>query len=132
MDQLLYLFPLPPACSNLTFPQDVWQSFAPKDGYPDFIHLDPFGLANSMHGFNDRFGLNRQVKIDKDCPSFSVASTFFDGVVDAVKVLKGKLLCEVIQGDMCQELLKMQLGGDDIRPADLPRKFMRIWCSNVP
>lgn len=96
------------------------------------MRFDAFQLIQAVYEFNvAHCGLDSEaVQVDKDCPSFSIVSFFFNGVVDALRTLKGKIKWEVLQGDMCQTLVKMRLG--DERPASFPRKYMRMWLSNVP
>ncbi len=73
-----------------------------------------------------------QKQTDPDCPAFSILSMFFDGVVEAITNLKGHLTLELLQGDLNEELVKMQNGDDVTRPQSFPRKYTRIWLSNVP
>jgi hypothetical protein len=94
------------------------------------------GLIRQIDEFNKRSKgvYNTKRKLDRDCPSYSIVASFFDAVIDGLKVMKGKIQLEIIEGDMCQVLLGMNLGTgiDRLRPAHFPRKFLRIWQSNVP
>ena len=56
----------------------------------------------------------------------------FESVAEALNALDGRVKLEVLSGDVLKELQKMQLGGDYTRPADFPRKFTRMWLSNIP
>ncbi|KAF5358688.1 hypothetical protein D9758_007757 [Tetrapyrgos nigripes] len=98
-------------------------------GYPPLMH-DPFQTILSLLDFNKRMGIHRT---DNTCPSYSIASTFFDAVADGLKDMKGKVQWEIIHGDMFEEMMKMKYRGkDDLRPERFPRTYMRIWQSNVP
>ncbi|KAJ3899861.1 hypothetical protein F5879DRAFT_467980 [Lentinula edodes] len=110
---------------------DAWFERPPRDGYPNLATLDAFQLLQQIHGFNKRKGLfDARSSVDEDCPSFSVVSIFFKAVAEAIKILKGKIMFEFLQGDMCHTLAKMRVGDD--RPFNFPRKFTRMWLSNVP
>ncbi|KAF8827058.1 hypothetical protein HHX47_DHR5000531 [Lentinula edodes] len=111
--------------------EDAWFDRPPRDGYPNLATLDAFQLLQQIHGFNKRKGLfDARSSADEDCPSFSVVSIFFKAVAEAIKILKGKIMFEFLQGDMCHTLAKMRVGDD--RPSDFPRKYTRMWLSNVP
>lgn len=102
------------------------------EGYPD-MEMNPFINIDDLHDTCRRFGLlNNDRPLDTDCPSFSVARAFFGEVVDALKVLKGQVKLEILQGDLMHELAQMRLGGDHSRPSDFPRRYTRMWMSNVP
>ncbi|THU91070.1 hypothetical protein K435DRAFT_968380 [Dendrothele bispora CBS 962.96] len=109
--------------------------FDEKDGgsgYPD-LKYDVLGLISQMNDCNKQMKVyDGKRELDKDCPSYSVISSFFDAVVDALKAMKGKIQLEILAGDMCQTLLAMKLGTDSSRPESFPRKYLRIWQSNVP
>ncbi|KAF9026023.1 hypothetical protein BDZ89DRAFT_1067865 [Hymenopellis radicata] len=101
-------------------------------GYPD-PQFAAINFVNIVEKFNKRMRLARgQKQTDPDCPSFSILSMFFDGVVEAIANLKGHLTLELLQGDLNEELVKMQNGDDVTRPQSFPRKYTRIWLSNVP
>ncbi|KAF5371689.1 hypothetical protein D9758_003390 [Tetrapyrgos nigripes] len=101
-------------------------------GYPDLC-FETFDIMQQLEQAAERLGvLDKKRDINKDCPSFSIASAFFDGVAEALKAMKDKVKWEILRGDMCQRLLSMRLGKDTDRPEEFPRKFMRIWQSNVP
>ncbi|KAE9410311.1 hypothetical protein BT96DRAFT_371276 [Gymnopus androsaceus JB14] len=101
------------------------------DMVPTWVGYDAFSLVDKIQDFNRRVGIEKLTDdIDKDCPSLFVFSTFFNAVVDALKTLKGKITVELFLGEMCQTLATMRSG--DQRPANFPRKFNRMWLSNVP
>jgi hypothetical protein len=121
--------------SNL---QDSFFDLSPgvaEYGYPD-LNYNAMNLIRQFDDFNhfSEFVYNDKRKVDKDCPSYSIISSFFDAVVDALKTMKGKIQLEILEGEMCQALLSMKLGTgvDKLRPSYFPRNFMRIWQSNVP
>lgn len=101
-------------------------------GYPEVATLNAYATVEDLRNACDRLGLLNTRRIDPDCPSFSVADTFFTGVVEGLKSLRGRIKLEILQGDLVHELSKMRLGGDTSRPAEFPRKYMRMWLSNVP
>ncbi|TCD70624.1 hypothetical protein EIP91_002655 [Steccherinum ochraceum] len=92
------------------------------------------------HGIHKLHGACKGLKIphngnklpNMDCPSFSVVQTFFDGVVDALKTLKGQIKLEILHGDLLHELVKMKIGRDLSRPSGFPRYYTRMWMSNIP
>ncbi|SJK99726.1 uncharacterized protein ARMOST_03037 [Armillaria ostoyae] len=104
-------------------------------GYPD-NNRNPFHMVSLIEPFNERMrlvkGRNMNARINQDCPAYSVISVFFDAVVDALIALKGRILLELIQDDISAALVKMRIGLDVSRPAHFPRKYSRIWLSNVP
>jgi len=101
-------------------------------GYPNLI-FNTHAVVQQIQTAAERLGVyTGKQKVNKDCPSYSVVVAFFDGVVEGLKAMKGKIKWEILQGEMCQTLLSMKLGADTVRPAEFPRRFMRIWQSNVP
>lgn len=100
------------------------------------MNVDPFKAVKEINNFNIRMGLvgdrnSSERDVDKNYPSFSVGEVFFDAVVTALRALKGRVVLEVIQDDLSAALSKIRVGAV-ARPADFPRKFMRMWLSNVP
>lgn len=69
---------------------------------------------------------------DPDILTWDVASTFFDQVADALRVLNGRVTIELISGGLSEVLAKSTFGNDPGRPDAFPKKFMRMWHSNVP
>lgn len=71
--------------------------------------------------------------LSEDSPSFSLFSFFFTftAVVVSVRSLGEHLKFEFICGEVNQELSKIRLRSDN-RPSEFPRKFTRIWLSNIP
>lgn len=104
----------------------------PHIGYPS-MDLDIVGQTTKLNVFNKRFGLvNSRNRINKDCPAYSVAETFFGAVVDGLRALQGRITLEILQGDLMHELVKMRMKADSSRPAHFPRIYTRMWLSNVP
>lgn len=100
------------------------------------MNVDAFKAVKEINNFNIRMGLvgdrdSTEGDVDKSYPSFSVGEAFFDGVVTAMKALKGRIVLEVIHDDLSTALSKIRAGAGT-RPADFPGKFMRMWLSNVP
>lgn len=83
--------------------------------------------------FNERMKLYKpNKKLDKDCPTYSILSVFFDAVHDALVHMKGHIKLELMLGDYNAELEKLRIGDHEARPADFPSTFTRIWLSNCP
>ncbi|TCD63140.1 hypothetical protein EIP91_005899 [Steccherinum ochraceum] len=101
------------------------------NGYPD-MGFNAFSNIDAFYHACRRLGLLSNKKVDPDCPCFSVGQAFFSGVVDALKTLKGQIKVEIVYGELSHELAKMGLGGDGSRPDDFPKKYSRMWMSNVP
>lgn len=96
------------------------------------MQLDVFAPVQLTAQFNAQHGLYQKDKnIIQDSPTMAYMLTFLDGVVDAVKSLGNKLQCEFIAGEINQELSKVRLG-TDTRPKHFPKKWTRIWLSNIP
>ncbi|KDR73934.1 hypothetical protein GALMADRAFT_250621 [Galerina marginata CBS 339.88] len=91
-----------------------------------FLIIQHTGLFNKKHGLKSK---SPQAEIES--PSFSHVATFFDSVIDAIQLMKGNFQIEMICGEVNQELSKVRLGTDS-RPPSFPKKFTRIWLSNIP
>ena len=106
-----------------------------KDGTQDgnmFMEIDAFLVVQQIARFNKDHGVViKDTASKKHCPSFAHVSSFFDAVVDAIKVLKGSIQLEFIVGEINQELSKIRLG-TDTRPSHFTKQFTRIWLSNIP
>jgi hypothetical protein len=90
------------------------------------------GIVQHIALFNKQYGVRTESeKSQKESPTFSYTSAFFDAVVDTVKALGPSLQLEFICGEVNQELAKIRLHTDS-RPANFPSKFTRIWLSNIP
>jgi hypothetical protein len=91
------------------------------------------GPVQEIALFNKQNGIRTDSENEKhqESPTLSYAIAFFDAVVDAVKALGSSLQLEFICGEVNQELAKIRLCTDN-RPANFPKKFTRIWLSNIP
>lgn len=69
---------------------------------------------------------------DPDILTWDVASTFFDQVADALRVLSGRVTIELISGGLSEVLARSTFGNNPGRPDVFPKTFMRMWHSNVP
>ncbi|KAF8904678.1 hypothetical protein CPB84DRAFT_1745711 [Gymnopilus junonius] len=97
------------------------------------ILIDTFGIIQQTGLFNKKHSLkNNDPQGESKWPAYSYVTTFFDGIIDAIKSmhqekgLKVKLICREVN----QELLKVWLGTDS-KPTEFPKKFTRIWLSNI-
>ncbi|KAL1948087.1 hypothetical protein VTO73DRAFT_12162 [Trametes versicolor] len=103
------------------------------DGYPDYT-IDMFHTVAYMDHFNKRNGPHAQdpMRTDENMLAALACGAFFEEVAAAIKSLDGHIVVELICGGLSDELLKMQCRGDVTRPAEFPRKYTRMWLSNVP
>lgn len=88
-----------------------------------------------MADFNNRHDpvALKKPSIGMDTLTYEVAGTFFEGVAKAIGGLRGRITVELICGGLSEELAKMRLGGDvSDRPPEFPKKYTRMWLSNVP
>ncbi|KAJ7036536.1 hypothetical protein C8F04DRAFT_953716 [Mycena alexandri] len=117
--------------------EDTWKPnptlFDPAEaGLPNLI-LDPFEAPGYIDLFNQRFGISSTTDDDRpDAPSYGNFVDLFEKVAAALSSLKGQVKFEFLCGELTQELSKMRFGGDDTRPADLPRIYTRGHLNNVP
>ncbi|KAF9526017.1 hypothetical protein CPB83DRAFT_896481 [Crepidotus variabilis] len=103
-----------------------------NDEYPNEV-LDDFEFIVRIAEFNEDHNLKiTDLQAKREWPVFAHVMTFFGGVMDVVKNLKSRLKVEILCGEINSELSKMRLGTDKTRPPDFPRKFMRMWVSNIP
>ncbi|KAK7681418.1 hypothetical protein QCA50_015510 [Cerrena zonata] len=100
-----------------------------EKGYPD-MHLDPFRHIRDIHSFCARFSL--MDKINGDHPSFHICSTFFEAVVNGLIDIKHRMTLEILHGELAKEMVKMKQGVDTERPVKFPRRYTRVWLSNIP
>lgn len=88
-----------------------------------------------MADFNNRHDpvALKKPSISMDTLTYEVAGAFFEGVSKAIGGLRGRITVELICGGLSEELAKMRLGGDvSDRPPEFPKKYTRMWLSNVP
>ena len=96
------------------------------------MSIDSFGSVQVIAQFNTSHKLENTNKGQKlACPAFYYLSTFFDAAAAAVKKLKDHICIEFLGGEINAELSKITLGVDR-RPAEFPRKYTRMWLSNIP
>ncbi|TFK84364.1 hypothetical protein K466DRAFT_527460 [Polyporus arcularius HHB13444] len=104
--------------------------FPNGDGYPD-VSVDMFQIINQFHKFNIR-DKRKMAFLDDNQTAWDVCSEFFDNVAAALKTLGNRVTLEFICGGLSEELAKMRFKGDVARPKEFPRKYTRMWLSNVP
>lgn len=68
----------------------------------------------------------------RDALAWQTCNTFFQEVAAAMKTLGSRITIELICGGLSEELAKMRFKGDLTRPKEFPRKYTRMWLSNVP
>ncbi|KAI0366568.1 hypothetical protein BV20DRAFT_1055566 [Pilatotrama ljubarskyi] len=108
--------------------------YAPNgDGYKT-LSGDPFEPIYSLDDFNEKNKADAQsiIKNDLYTLAWDAFETFSDAVSAALHGLEGKLTVELIAGGLSEELAKMCFEGDVTRPPAFPRKYTRMWLSNVP
>ncbi len=98
------------------------------------MKYDVFEATGFMADFNSRRDPRAMFKdsIGMETLSLDVAGAFFEEAANAIQGLRGSLTVELICGELSEELAKMRHGGDVNRPASFPKKYTRIWMSNVP
>ena len=64
--------------------------------------------------------------------AWSTCNSFFEEVATALEALGSCITIEMVVGGLSEELAKMRYGGDLTRPKEYPRKYTRMWLSNVP
>lgn len=103
------------------------------DGYPDY-KMDMFTTIASLDQFNRRNGPDAQQRIRTNAKmvAWSTCNAFFEEAAAALEVLESSLTIELICGGLSEELAKMRYKGDLTRPKEFPRKYTRMWLSNVP
>ncbi|KAI3613200.1 hypothetical protein WG66_001557 [Moniliophthora roreri] len=118
--------------------EEVRNTFRPNLTLYCSIKDDPNTSIDSVENvemvdeFNQRMHLYDKDFVDDDCPCYSIMSVFFNAVVDSLTILRGHVKLEFYLGDYITALIKMQDGDDLERPAEFPRKYTRMWLSNVP
>jgi hypothetical protein len=101
-------------------------------GYPD-LNLDAFQAPREIEEYNDRYKLyTKNPSLNSDSSAYLHTTTFFDGVVKALKEIQGHIKIEILRGELVQQMSQMKFKGDGSRPAGFPRSFTRAWLSNVP
>lgn len=97
------------------------------------LNLDAFEVPRFIREFNRRFDLG---DLNWNTPQWATAyshvTTFFDGVVGALKAMKGRVVFELLSGELLQTLSLMKVNGLAERPRKFPNLYNRAWVSNVP
>lgn len=101
--------------------------------YPD-LNLDALKLPRQIEEYNHTYKLSKRnpPNIIPDAPAYSHVSAFFDGVIETLQIMQGRLKLEFVFGELISELSKWRLAGDTGRPSHFPTTFNRAWLSNVP
>ncbi len=94
--------------------------------------MNLFDTVNDINTFNCRDKPEEDSDMEMDTLAFDVCSTFFENVAAALKTLEQHITLEFRVGELCKELAMMRCGGDGTRPDDFPKKYTRMWLSNVP
>lgn len=94
------------------------------------MKLDAFRSIRAIEQFCKRMGhLDDPIP---DAPSFSIVSSFFSAVVESLRYMKNRVTLEFVQGDVTQELTRLRLREESSTPNATPRRYTRMWLSNVP
>ncbi|TFK90199.1 hypothetical protein K466DRAFT_543778 [Polyporus arcularius HHB13444] len=103
------------------------------DGYPT-LDLDIFDTVNQLGEFvrRDQPEDLRLRPRGRDALAWQTCDAFFREVAAALKTLGSRIRIELICGGLSEELAKMRFNGDLTRPKEFPRKYTRMWLSNVP
>ena len=106
--------------------------YSDADGYPG-LQLNMFGTIDYFDQFNHRQGPRaRDARSDLDRMAWRACDAFFEEAAVALKALQSHVTFEFICGGLSEELAKMRFKGDSTRPKEFPRKYTRMWLSNVP
>ena len=94
------------------------------------MNINMFDTVNQLRRWIVR---NRPgAEMGLDTLAWDVCSTFFDEVAAALDTLGTHVTLEVVCGGLFEELARMRCGDDVSRPPQFPRKYLRMWLSNVP
>ncbi|TFK84368.1 hypothetical protein K466DRAFT_654782 [Polyporus arcularius HHB13444] len=131
----------------LTHINEEWKPnvtlFAPKysdpkrypggDGYPP-LDADVLETAACIDLFNRRTGPNahKQARYSIWILASEACGAFFEETAAALKALADRITLEVLCGGLSEELYKMHVKADTARSKEFPRKYTRMWLSNVP
>ncbi|RDX52492.1 hypothetical protein OH76DRAFT_1480607 [Lentinus brumalis] len=98
-----------------------------RTGYPN-MKEDVFGVIQRMHNFNTQ----EHMPLYFEALAWDVCSVFFEKAAAALKAMESKVILEFMQGEICEELAQMRCDRDTTRPRKFPKKYTRMWLSNVP
>jgi hypothetical protein len=97
------------------------------------LNFDAFEVPRFIRQFNRRFSLgNLNLNAPHWATAYSHVVVFFDGVIDALKAMKGRVVLELLSGDLLQTLSLMRASSLPERPTKFPCLYDRAWISNVP
>ncbi|KAH8101280.1 hypothetical protein BXZ70DRAFT_935376 [Cristinia sonorae] len=101
--------------------------------YPEFNYNIISTAMKDLSDFNKRLNLvGAHFPLNSDCPVFSTVEIFFDAVIRGLTALDRHIKLEVLQGSLISDLSRMKAGTDSKRPTEFPRRYTRMWLSNVP
>jgi hypothetical protein len=98
------------------------------------LNFDAFEVPRYIRQFNRRFSLGN-LNLNNTphwVTAYSHVAVFFGGVVDALKAMKGRVVLELLSGELLQTLSLMRASSLPKRPTKFPCLFDRAWISNVP
>ncbi|KAI0649800.1 hypothetical protein C8Q79DRAFT_923284 [Trametes meyenii] len=103
------------------------------DGYKNMTGdvFEPVGFVEEFSRRNKPSQAG-PIKNEVTSTAWNAFKVFFEEVAAALQGLNGHLTLELISGGLSEELTKMRYKGDVTRPAAFPRKYTRMWLSNVP
>ncbi|KDQ54577.1 hypothetical protein JAAARDRAFT_196488 [Jaapia argillacea MUCL 33604] len=101
------------------------------DGFPP-LRSDPFETPDHIAQFLKRFKNLPEPLPGTELGSFHHVTQFFSLVSESLKALKDKLKIELIVGEVTTDLIKITSGDLFGREDGFPRKYTRMWLSNVP
>ncbi|OSD01022.1 hypothetical protein PYCCODRAFT_1478791 [Trametes coccinea BRFM310] len=94
---------------------------------------DAFEAVNFIEDFvNGNKPRKNGITNTVDTLAWDIFNAFFDKIAKAIEGLGDHLTIELLVGGLAEELAKMRTKADVTRPAAFPRKFTRMWLSNVP
>ncbi|KAI0719796.1 hypothetical protein C8T65DRAFT_736355 [Cerioporus squamosus] len=96
------------------------------EGYPSF-NEEVFAPIKHMHEFN-----SPDVFLGMETTASEVCDIFFEAAAAALETLEKSIVLDFIVGELCDKLAQMRHNGRTTRPEDFPRKYTRMWLSNVP
>ncbi len=98
------------------------------------MDADVLETAACIDLFNRRTGPNahKQARYSIWILASEACGAFFEETAAALKALADRITLEVLCGGLSEELYKMHVKADTARPKEFPRKYTRMWLSNVP
>lgn len=101
-------------------------------GYPREV-VKPFSSINTYAKAVAEFGPRRPPAYCKGSNAYDLTAQFFDLVVDSIGALEEGLTLEIMVGDLMAGTSKLIAGDLSLsRPESFPKKYTRMWLSNVP